>query len=250
MNWIETSFLEDNIFLIKINKPKTLNSLDKELLQELNVVVDSISNDDHIHFIIISGVGKSFVAGADIKEMSLLSKTEALEFAKLGSSIFRKIETLNKITIAAINGYAIGGGCELAMSCDFRIATNKAKFSQPEVSLGIIPGFSGTQRLTRIVGLTRAKQIILSGKQIDVNEALTIGLINSISQQETLIENCIEFIKDLNKNSFPALLLAKKSIQEGIDCSLDKGIAIENNYFSSCFETSEQKERMKRFIER
>ena len=178
---------EDQISLITISRPKALNALNSQVLDELSQALDAIDTSK-ISALIITGEGeKSFVAGADISEMSSLSKKEAEEFSKKGNDVFRKIETFEIPVIAAINGYALGGGCELSLSCDIRISSDNAIFGQPEVGLGITPGFGGTQRLSRTVGIGMAKQMIFTGQNIKADEALRIGLINAIYPQNELI---------------------------------------------------------------
>ena len=177
---------EGNIGILSINRPKALNALNSETLKEINQAIDMIEKDDEVHILILTGEGRAFVAGADISEMKVLNAHEAREFAKLGSGTFRKIELMEKPVIAAVNGFALGGGCELSMCCDIRIASEKAKFGQPEVGLGIIPGFAGTQRLSRLVGLGRAKELIFTADMIDANEAYRIGLVNKVVPVEEL----------------------------------------------------------------
>ena len=240
-----------NTAKIIINRPKELNSLNYELLLELNKIIEIIENDDLIKIVEITGSGtKSFVAGADIGYMSNLSAISAKEFGKLGSDIFRKIEKSRKIYIALINGFAIGGGCELIMSCDIRIASKNAKFGQPEVSLGIIPGFSGTQRLPRIVGIGKAKELIFTGEIISAEEALKINLVNFVVDQEDLEKESEKLINKILKNSISSVQFAKEAINSGVEVDIDRAIEIENNLFALCFVGPDQKEGMKAFIER
>ena len=183
---------KERVLVLSINKIETLNSLNKELLDEIYSILENIDNDNSTDVLIITGKGKSFIAGADIKEMSVFTKEEALQFGKLGWKVFDKIENLSKVVIAAVNGYAIGGGCELTLACDIRIASEKAVFSQPELSLGIIPGFSGTQRLPKIVGMAKAKELIFTGDRINAEEALKIGLVNKVVSVDNLINECLD----------------------------------------------------------
>ena len=241
---------EDQISLITISRPKALNALNSQVLDELSQALDAIDTSK-ISALIITGEGeKSFVAGADISEMSSLSKKEAEEFSKKGNDVFRKIETFEIPVIAAINGYALGGGCELSLSCDIRISSDNAIFGQPEVGLGITPGFGGTQRLSRTVGIGMAKQMIFTGQNIKADEALRIGLINAIYPQNELINEAKKLALTIAKNSKNAVKLSKKAINDGLQVDIDKAIKIEERLFGECFENPEQKERMKKFLER
>ena len=178
---------QDHIGLLTLNHPETLNALSSAVLEELGNVFDELEADKEIYVVILTGAGRSFVAGADIAEMSRLDAEAGRAFGRLGAAVFRKIELSEKIVIAAVNGYALGGGCELAMACDIRIASVKAKFAQPEVGLGIIPGFSGTQRLPRLVGVGKAKELIYTGTPIDGTEAFRIGLVNKVTEPDQLM---------------------------------------------------------------
>ena len=241
---------EDQISLITISRPKALNALNSQVLDELSQALDAIDTSK-ISALIITGEGeKSFVAGADISEMSSLAKKEAEEFSKKGNDVFRKIETFEIPVIAAINGYALGGGCELSLSCDIRISSDNAIFGQPEVGLGITPGFGGTQRLSRTVGIGMAKQMIFTGQNIKADEALRIGLINAIYPQNELINEAKKLALTIAKNSKNAVKLSKKAINDGLQVDIDKAIKIEERLFGECFENPEQKERMKKFLER
>ena len=241
---------EDEISFITISRPKALNALNSQVLNELSQVLDSIDKSK-ISALIITGEGeKSFVAGADISEMSSLSKKEAVEFSKKGNDVFRKIETFEIPVIAAINGYALGGGCELSLSCDIRICSENAIFGQPEVGLGITPGFGGTQRLSRTVGIGMAKQMIFTGQNIKAEEALKIGLVNAVYPQNELINEAKKLALSIAKNSKNAVKLSKKAINDGLQVDIDKAINIEEKLFGECFENPDQKERMKKFLER
>ena len=241
---------ENEISIITISRPKALNALNSKVLDELSQALDEIDTSK-TRALIITGEGeKSFVAGADISEMSSLSKKEAQEFSIKGNKVFRKIETLEIPVIAAINGFALGGGCELSLSCDIRLCTENAIFGQPEVGLGITPGFGGTQRLARVVGIGMAKQMIFTGKNIKADEALRIGLVNAIYPQNELINEAKKLALIIAKNSKNAVKLSKKAINEGLQVDIDKGIQIEEKLFGECFENPEQKEGMKKFLER
>lgn len=241
---------KERVLVLSINKIETLNSLNKELLDEIYSILENIDNDNSTDVLIITGKGKSFIAGADIKEMSVFTKEEALQFGKLGWKVFDKIENLSKVVIAAVNGYAIGGGCELTLACDIRIASEKAVFSQPELSLGIIPGFSGTQRLPKIVGMAKAKELIFTGDRINAEEALKIGLVNKVVSVDNLINECLDISNRIVLKSQFAIKNAKKSINQGYEESIEIGRDIETNLFSECFEHPDQKEGMGAFIEK
>ena len=235
------------ITILKISAPKSLNALNSNILKELRDCVSDL--DAATRVLIITGDGeKSFVAGADISEMAHLNEAQGYEFGRLGAQVFRAIETLPIPVIAAVNGFALGGGCELAMACDIRIASSKAKFGQPEVGLGIIPGFSGTYRLPKIVGQGHAKEMIYTGKVIRADEALRIGLVNAVYEPEQLMEKAVEMAQMMLHNAPVAISLAKQSINEGYDLDADAAIALENKLFGKCFATSDQKEGMDAFL--
>ena len=238
---------QDGITVMKISAPKSLNALNSTILKEIDTFVSGLDSTTRV--LIITGDGeKSFVAGADISEMAHLNEPQGFEFGKLGAQVFRKIETLPIPVIAAVNGFALGGGCELAMACDIRIASSKAKFGQPEVGLGIIPGFSGTYRLPKLVGQGYAKEMIYTGKVIRADEALRIGLVNAIYEPEELMDKALEMAAMMLKNAPVAIRLAKQSINEGYDLDADGAIALENKLFGKCFATADQKEGMDAFL--
>ena len=241
---------EGDISILYIDNQKSLNALNIQVLDELDQLLFSIDTNK-IRALIITGAGeKSFVAGADISEMISFKKELAKDFSKRGNDIFRKLETFPIPIIAAINGYALGGGLEIALSCDIRICSENAIFGQPEVSLGITPGFGGTQRLARTIGIGMAKQLIYTGKNINAEEALKIGLVNSIYPQNELLNEAKKLASSIAKNSPIAVKNCKKAINEGIEVNIEKGIEIEEELFGECFETSEQLERMKSFLEK
>ncbi len=248
MNYIKT-INENQIFTIKISSPSTLNALNSKILSELNDAVDSISED--VRVLIITGDGeKSFVAGADISEMSNLTEEEGYYFGKFGASVFKKIEDLAIPVIAAINGFALGGGCELAIACDIRVASDNALFGQPEVKLGIIPGFSGTVRLAKLVGQGIAKELIYTGRNIKADEALRIGLVNSVTTKEDLMPTCIKMAQTIVGNSPIAVALSKESVNRNADLNMEDAIELENSLFGKCFATEDQKEGMSAFLEK
>lgn len=243
--------IEKGIATITINRPKALNALNTETLEELKNVLEVLQNDDGVKVIVITGAGeKAFVAGADISEMKDMSVFDAKKFAELGQKVFRKIELMKKPVIAAVNGYALGGGCELALACDIRIASRNAKFGQPEVGLGIIPGFGGTQRLPRIVGVSKAKELIYTGDMIDAEEALRIGLISKVVEQDKLLEEAYGIAKKIMSKGLVAVSLAKEAINKSLEVDIDSGMEYEANAFALCFGTQDQKEGMAAFLEK
>ncbi|MFA5714115.1 MAG: enoyl-CoA hydratase-related protein [Bacteroidales bacterium] len=241
---------EGGVAHLVIESPATLNALDNLLIEQLLDVVDSVEKDNEIVVLIISGSGKAFVAGADIKAMSKMDPNEAAQFGMKGATLFRKIEQLPQPVIAAINGYALGGGCELALACDIRIASSKAKMGQPEVTLGITPGFSATVRLPKVVGVAKAKELIYTGKVIGSQEALEIGLLNEVVEPEELLNRAREIAAAIAKNSPVAVRFSKEAINIGGSLSIDDAIRLENNYFSLSFAYSDQREGMEAFIEK
>ena len=241
---------EDNIAIIKLNRPKALNALNNETLNELDTIFECIKNDDSVKGLIITGEGKGFVAGADIVQMQDYKGLEGRKYADYAQGIFNKIENLEKPVIAAINGYALGGGCELALSCDIRIASNKAIFGQPEVALGVIPCFGGTQRLPRLIGSGRAKEMIFTGRQVRAEEALTIGLVNKLVEAENLIEESIKMMKDILKNASLAIGFAKMVINRGLEMDLANALELEKDIAALSFSTEDKDEGMKAFLEK
>ena len=239
----------EGVVRLTISSPATLNALNSTILAELDAFVDSL-DPATTRALVITGEGKSFVAGADISEMAHLSEAEGLAFGQRGAAVFKKIEDLPFPVIAAVNGFALGGGCELAMACDIRIASAKAKFGQPEVGLGIIPGFSGTYRLPKLVGQGMAKELIYTGKVIAADEALRIGLVGSVVEPEELEGAVDALLAAILKNAPIAVRYAKACINGNYDLSADESIALENHYFAKCFTTEDQKEGMVAFLEK
>ena len=234
-----------------INRPKALNALNSQVLEDLNELVDLVTADEEIRALVLTGAGeKAFVAGADIGEMSTLTKAEGEAFGKKGNDVFRKLETMPVPTIAAINGFALGGGCELSMSCDIRICADTAVFGQPEVGLGITPGFGGTQRLARLVSPGMAKQLIYTARNIKADEALRIGLVNAVYPVAELLAAAEKMADTIAKNAPIAVRACKKAINEGLDVDMDAALVIEEKLFGSCFETADQAEGMGAFLEK
>lgn len=243
--------IEENIAIITINRPEALNAINDEVLKELDQVLDEVAADDRIFSVILKGAGnKAFVAGADISLMQKLTPLEARGFALRGQSILRKLEYLPKPVIAAINGFALGGGCELAMACDIRVATEKSVFGQPEAALGVIPGFAGTQRLPRLIGKGRAKELLYMTKSINAAEAYRIGLVNQVVTEDQLLEFCENMAAQINKQGQIAVRLIKAAVDEGLEMDVDKAMAHEADLFALPFATADQKEGMTAFLEK
>ena len=243
--------VEDGIATITINRPKALNALNQATVSELKDVVEKIAADKAIKVVIITGAGaKSFVAGADIKEMASKNAAEGREWGQFGQNVFTEIENMPQPVIAAINGFCLGGGCELSCACDIRYAAENAKFGQPEVGLGITPGFGGTQRLTRVVGRGQAKELIYTGGMIGAEEAKAIGLVNKVVPQEELMPAVLKLAGKIAKNAPVAVQLSKAAINRGINCDVVTGIAYEAEVFGLCFSTNDQKEGMAAFVEK
>ena len=242
--------VEGQIGIITINRPKALNALNSAVLDELDKTLDAV-DQEAIRCLILTGAGeKSFVAGADIGEMSTLTKAQGEAFGKKGNDVFRKLETFPIPVIAAVNGFALGGGCEISMSCDIRICSENAVFGQPEVGLGITPGFGGTQRLARIVGSGKAKEMIYGARNIKAEEAYRIGLVNNVYPAEELMPAAKKLASTIARNAPIAVRNCKRAINEGIQVDMDQAIVIEEKLFGSCFETCDQKEGMNAFLEK
>ena len=242
--------LENNILIITMNRPKALNALNNQTLDELNEIFDFAMINNDIYGIIITGEGRGFVAGADIVQMKPYKSEEGRDYAGYAQSTFNKIESISKPVIAAINGYALGGGCELALSCDIRIASEKAIFGQPEVNLGIIPCFGGTQRLPRLIGSGLAKEMIYTGKHIDAETALKYGLINRIVSSEELLNKAKEILNDIFAVSPIAIKYAKLSINKGADMDLMNALEVEKDLVGLCFASSDKDIGMEAFLEK
>jgi enoyl-CoA hydratase len=242
---------EDKIAIVTISRPKALNALNTETLTELDYVLDKIESDNEVLAVILTGAGeKSFVAGADISEMKDKNVIEARKFGILGNKVFRRLELLEKPVIAAVNGFALGGGCEISMACDIRIASSNARFGQPEVGLGITPGFGGTQRLARLVGMGMAKELIYTAKNIKADEALRIGLVNKVVEPGELMNTAKELANTIAKNAPIAVKLSKQAINRGIQCDIDTALSFESEAFGECFSTEDQTDAMTAFVEK
>ncbi len=240
---------EKDIAVLKINRPEALNSLNSDVLRELKETLLELNQDDKIRVLIITGSGqKAFIAGADIKEMKALDYDGGKEFAELGHSVYNLLEDSNKVVIAAINGFCLGGGNELALSCDIRLASDKAKFGNPEVGLGIIAGFGGTQRLTNIVGEARAKELLYTGKIIDALKAEKIGLVNRVVAEGQLLEETWKMARKIAGNAPLAVSKTKEAVAYGRRKGISAGLEREKELFASCFETGDQKRGMEGYL--
>lgn len=243
--------IQNNVAILTINRPQALNALSTQVLKDMDKALDEVENNSDIYVLIVTGSGeKAFVAGADIAEMKDKNVADAAIYGAYGNQIFRRIETLKIPVIAAIQGFALGGGCELAMCCDIRIASDQAVFGQPEVGLGITPGFGGTQRLARLVGEGIAKEMIFTARNIKADRALAIGLINQVVASDQVEAVALQMAHTICKNAPIAVANAKAAINKGMQCDIDKGIAIEVEEFSKCFASEDQKYGMNCFLEK
>ena len=242
--------VKDGIAYITINRPQAMNALNCDVLNELYCAFGKVEADAEIKAAILTGEGKAFVAGADIAQMSTLTVAEGRAFGAFGQNVMNVIENVEKPVIAAVNGFALGGGCELSMACDFRIASSKAKFGQPEVGLGITPGFAGTQRLSKLVGKGMAKMLIMTADTISADEALRIGLVEKVVEPEELMPTCEAIAKKIASKAPIAVAMSKTCINKGYHLDMFSGSALEAEAFGGCFGTEDQKEGMKAFLEK
>jgi len=241
---------EDEIAILKVNRPEVLNALNTETILELEKAIDLIKENDKIRVLIITGEGKAFIAGADISEMVNFTPFDAEKFAQNGHRLLSKIENLDKVVIAAINGYALGGGCEIALACDIRIMAEDAKIGQPEVKLGIIPGFGGNIRLPKVCGIGIAKELIFTGEMIDAQEALKIRLVNKVFPKENILNEAKNIAKKIIANGPLAIKLAKQAINQALNMSIDQAKEWEIKLFALNFTSIEAKEGLKAFLEK
>ena len=237
-----------HVGLITINRPEVLNALNLQVLHDLDEILDQVEATQDIYVLVITGAGRSFVAGADIGEMAHFSASDAKTFSRRGNSVLLRMTRFPRPIIAAVNGYALGGGCELAMSCDIRIGSEKAKFGMPEVGLGITPGFGGTQRLQRIVGMSTAMELVLTSRTIDAQEALRIGLINHLYPAEEMLDKAMKLAEEIASKAQVAVRQAKQAIRIGKQIDMSSAIAFESEAFGLCFSTEDQKDAMQAFL--
>ena len=237
-----------SIGVLTMNRPEALNALNEQVLRDLDAALDQAAAQEDLLVLILTGAGRSFVAGADIAQMKDLSPMEAKKFGLYGNGVFLKLENFPKPVIAAVNGFALGGGCELAMSCDIRVASEKAKFGQPEVGLGITPGFGGTQRLARIVGASNAMELILTAKTISAAQAQEMGLVSHVYPPEELMDKAMELAQAIAANAQVAVRESKAAIRRGLQTDMTTGTAFEAEAFALCFSTEDQKDAMTAFV--
>ncbi len=250
-NKILQTKLEEGILLITISRPKAMNALNTQFFNEMDVLITSVKADKEIKVVVITGEGKAFVAGADIAEMVNKNKKEGEAFSRLGQHTFRSLETLPVPVIAAVNGFALGGGMELTMACDFRIASTKAKFGQPEVNLGLIPGYAGTQRLSRLTGMGNALYLLMTADMMGADEALRIGLVQKVVEPENLMVEVMKIAKNIASKGPQAIKKVKVVVRRGSELALDEGAALEAKAFGSLFgDNSEGREGMRAFLEK
>jgi enoyl-CoA hydratase len=243
--------VESGIYRLIVNRPKSLNALNAQTLDEIHAAVLQIGQDPEGRVLLVTGSGeKAFVAGADITEMQNLNPLQARTFSQKGIQAFRALETLPVPTIAVINGFCLGGGCELALSCDWMLASDRAIFGQSEINLGIMPGFGGTQRLSRRVGQALSLELALTGRQVKAEEALSRGLVNQVFPADSLMEEALNLARIIAAKAPIAVRLIKETVQRGQDMNLDNACALENQMFGLCFSTLDQKEGMKAFLEK
>jgi 3-hydroxypropionyl-coenzyme A dehydratase len=244
-----TTTKSDGICIIKINRPEKLNAMNSDVAKELISIFEKTGTDDTVKVIILTGEGdRAFSAGADIEYMSKISPDESVEYAKLGQLLTATVENVRQPTIAAVNGFALGGGCELAMSCDIRLASDTAKLGQPEVTIGIPPGWGGTQRLLRIVGIAKAKELVYTGKMIKADEAKEIGLVNHVFPLASLMEEATKMAKAIAENSAIGVQMSKTAINKGRNADLDTGLGVELLAWRNCFTHPDREQRMTAFV--
>lgn len=242
--------LENNILIVTMNRPQAMNALNSQTLDEMNMITDMIAEDDSVYGVIITGEGRAFVAGADIVQMKPYKSEQGRDYAGYAQATFNKIEALTKPVIAAVNGYALGGGCELALSCDIRIASEKAVFGQPEVTLGIIPCFGGTQRLPRLIGAGLAKEMIYTARQVKADEALRFGLVNKVVPAEELLQSAKDMLALIFRVSPIGIKYSKLAINKGSDMDLMNGLEVEKDLVGLCFATDDKEVGMTAFLSR
>ena len=241
---------QGNVGIVTMNRPEALNALSSAVFADLTKALDIVEKDDEIYVVVITGAGRAFVAGADIGEMATMNVEEGLAFSELGNNLMMRVDLFSKPTIAAVNGFALGGGCELALAADIRIASEKAKFGQPEVGLGIIPGFGGTQRMARIIGTGAAMELIYTADTIDAQRALEIGMVQHVVPAEELMDFALAMANKIASKAQVAIRTSKMAIRRGIDCDISTAATYEALAFATCFATEDQKDAMKAFVEK
>lgn len=243
--------MRDSIGLITLNRPKALNALNTALLTELGILLDEIAKNEEIKAVVITGSGdKAFAAGADIAEMQPMTAMQGRKFSENGMNAITKLETIPQPTIAAVHGFALGGGCEVTLACDIRVASTKAKFGQPEVNLGVTPGFGATQRLPRLVGAGIAKELLLTGDIIGAERAYEIGLVNHVVEPEQLLDKAFEIANKIAGKGQLSVRMTKQGVNEGLNMDVDRGLQYETELFALSFSTEDQKEGMTAFLEK
>lgn len=242
---------KDRAAIVTINRPKALNALNRDTLEELLACFTALEEDREIAAVIITGAGdKAFVAGADISAMQDMDTLAGREFGQLGQRVMNSVETFSRPVIGAINGFALGGGCELALACDFRIASDSARFGQPEVNLGVIPGFGGSQRLPRLVGTGHAMELLVTGEIIDAEQACRIGLVNRVVSAAQLMDECLQVVEKISRKGPLAVRLCKEAVRGGMQMDIDRACRYESELFGICFASADQKEGMRAFLEK
>lgn len=251
MSDVVTVEKENKIAIVTVNRPDALNALNSDVLDGLKRAAEDVSQDENVHVVIVTGAGeKAFVAGADIKEMIGKTPMQMRQFTMLGHQVMGMFAKMEKPTIAAVNGFALGGGCELAIACDIRLASDNAKMGVPEVSLGIFPGFGGTQRLTKLLGKGRACELVFTGKMIKAEEAERIGLVNKVVPQAELMNEAKALATEISSKGPLAVGLAKSAINRALEVGLDDGLAYERELVSLAFSTEDKEEGLKAFMEK
>ena len=241
---------QGNVGIVTMNRPEALNALSSAVFADLTAALDQVEHDDDVYVVIITGAGRAFVAGADIGEMANMNVEQGLAFSELGNGLLMRVDMFPKPTIAAVNGFALGGGCELSLACDIRIASEKAKFGQPEVGLGITPGFGGTQRMARIIGTGAAMELIYTAETIDAKRAEAIGMVNHVVAPDELMDFALNLANKIAANAQVAIRTSKMAIRRGIDCDISTAVTYEALAFATCFGTEDQKDAMKAFVEK
>ena len=243
--------IKESVAVVTIDRPESLNALNSQVIQELDRAVHQLDSDKNVKVVVLTGSGeKAFIAGGDIKEMLSLDVSAAHTFSRAGQSLVLFIQEMKKAVIAAVNGYALGGGLELALACDFIYAAERARLGLPEVTLGVLPGFGGTQTLARAIGPARAKELIFSGRVLSAREALAWGLVNGVYPDQELLDQVVEIAHKIARNGSLAITSAKQAIVQGLDLSRADGVRLENDLFADLFDTADQKEGLRAFIEK